>query len=82
MLRSHDLGRCSWRGCVQVRLRDDASVSEQDQRHEAVGAALDQELPVWRSVEEDSVHRLLTPPPSRLPARVEALYRDHRHEFA
>lgn len=50
--------------CVQVRLRDDASVSQQNQRHEAVGAALDQELPVWRSVEEDPFHSQLTAPPS------------------
>ncbi len=38
---------------VQVRLCDDASFSQQDKRNEAVGAALDQKLSVWRSMEED-----------------------------
>lgn len=46
--------------CVQVRLRHDASFTEQNKRHEAVGAALDQELSVWRSVEEDPPHGHLT----------------------
>lgn len=43
-----------------MRLRDDAALPQQDQRHEAMGAALDQELPVWRSVEEDPSYSALT----------------------
>lgn len=37
----------------QVWLRYDAALPEQDQRYEAVGAAMDKELSVWRPVEED-----------------------------
>ncbi|KAK1805814.1 hypothetical protein P4O66_012863, partial [Electrophorus voltai] len=40
--------------CVaQVWLCYDAALPKQDQRYETVGAALDQELSVWRSLEED-----------------------------
>lgn len=45
--------------CVQVRLCDDASLTQQNQRNEAVGAALDQKLSVWRSVEEDTANTYL-----------------------
>lgn len=44
---------------LQVWLRHDASLAKQNQRHEAVGAALDQELLVWRPVEEDPCYSAL-----------------------
>lgn len=50
----------------QVWLCDDASFSQQDKRHEAVGAALDQKLSVWRSVEEDSPNAHLSTPGTHL----------------
>uniref|UniRef100_A0A3Q2Q565 Mediator of RNA polymerase II transcription subunit 16 n=1 Tax=Fundulus heteroclitus TaxID=8078 RepID=A0A3Q2Q565_FUNHE len=40
-------------GVHQVWLRDHAALAQQDQRHEAVGAALDQELSVRRPVAPD-----------------------------
>lgn len=41
-------------------LCDDAEVTQQSDRSEAVGAALDQELLVWGAVEEDAPQLLLT----------------------
>lgn len=43
-------------GSFQVRLCDDAPLAQQQQRYEAVGAALDQKLPVWRVVAPHPVH--------------------------
>lgn len=37
----------------QVWLCYDAALSEQDQCYEAVGAAMDKELSVWRPLEKD-----------------------------
>lgn len=37
----------------QVRLCNNAALPEQDQCYEAVGAAMDKELSVWRPLEED-----------------------------
>lgn len=45
----------------QVWLCDDASFSQQNKCHEAVGTALDQKLPVWWSVEEDPPDTHLIP---------------------
>lgn len=53
--------------CVQVRLRDDAPFSEQNKCHEAVGAALDQKLSVWRTLEADSSNSRLKASLQQLP---------------
>lgn len=45
----------------QVWLCHHAEVAQQGDSGEAVGAALDQELPVWGAVEEDAPQLLLSP---------------------
>lgn len=46
--------RVQWlTNCPQVRLCHHAQVTQQDDSCQAVGAALDQELPVWGAVAED-----------------------------
>lgn len=45
----------------QVWLCHHAEVTQQGDSSEAVGAALDQELPVWGAVEEDAPQLLLSP---------------------
>lgn len=49
----------SSRSPSQVWLCDHAPLAQQDQRNEAVGATLDQELPVRRPLEKDSLHTVL-----------------------
>lgn len=49
--------------CLQVRLCHDAQVSEQGDSREAVGAAMDQELPLRWSVEEDASQLFVMTPP-------------------
>lgn len=39
--------------CFKVWLCYDAALSEQNQCYEAVGAAMDKELSVWRPLEKD-----------------------------
>lgn len=50
----------------QVWLCDNASFSQQDKCNEAVGAALDQKLSVWRSMEKN-------PPDPHLNSQVELM---------